>query len=338
MLVEEALDARRGHASTSVRARDEWDRSVSRLATPPIVQSWGWGQAEISLGHRVARIELPGGGLVTVVITGAGPLRHAVAHGGPVPATLDAVDDLTTWARRTGLARLRISPDMPLPRHELEARGFVHQPAEDSGCTLIVTPGPDDQMLASFTKRARRGIRTATAAGVKVDCGNEPEVLGELAAITGARHRLYLPGAGVYRALLANLHWARTYVARFEGKPLAAALVGHFGRRAVYLFGGSSGEHRHLDAPYLVQWAAMKDAYADGCLEYDFWGIPPTGDPAHPMHGLWLFKTTFGGRIVERGGVWDVVLSRWREAASQRERALRVTVREMRDRLRGRNK
>jgi lipid II:glycine glycyltransferase (peptidoglycan interpeptide bridge formation enzyme) len=49
----------------------------------------------------------------------------------------------------------------------------------------------------------------------------------------------------------------------------------------------------------------MTDAKALGCQVYDLFGIPPDPDPAHPMAGLYLFKTGFGGRIIHRPGSWD---------------------------------
>ena len=77
------------------------------------------------------------------------------------------------------------------------------------------------------------------------------------------------------------------------------------GPSAVYLYGASSGKKRNLMAPYALQVKAMEDAKASGCVEYDLYGIPPNNDPDHPMAGLYLFKTGFGGKIVHRPGCWD---------------------------------
>ena len=56
---------------------------------------------------------------------------------------------------------------------------------------------------------------------------------------------------------------------------------------------------------YLLQWEAVRAALSAGCLSYDFFGIPPADDPDHPMHGLYRFKTGFGGMILHRPGCWD---------------------------------
>ena len=57
---------------------------------------------------------------------------------------------------------------------------------------------------------------------------------------------------------------------------------------------------------FLLQWTAMQDAKKYGSLYYDMYGMPPTDDENHPMHGLYLFKTGFGGKNIHRIGTFDV--------------------------------
>jgi len=59
---------------------------------------------------------------------------------------------------------------------------------------------------------------------------------------------------------------------------------------------------------YCLQWRAIRDAREARCKRYDFYGIPPVDDPAHPMYGLYRFKTGFGGSIVHRTGSVDLPL------------------------------
>jgi len=102
----------------------------------------------------------------------------------------------------------------------------------------------------------------------------------------------------------------RIISARHEGDLLASIIVALYGRRATYLYGASSNRKRNLMASYAVQQAAMNLARREGCTSYDLFGIPPADDPEHPMHGLYRFKTGFGGRIIHRAGAWDLPLSR----------------------------
>jgi lipid II:glycine glycyltransferase (peptidoglycan interpeptide bridge formation enzyme) len=121
----------------------------------------------------------------------------------------------------------------------------------------------------------------------------------------------------------------RLYLAEHEGEALAAVVTLFRGGEAVYLYGASSDRKRNLMAPYALQWKAMEDARAAGCTVYDLFGIPPGGDPGHPMAGLYRFKTGFGGRIVHRPGSWEYVL---RPAAAALFRAAEYARKRFRDR------
>jgi lipid II:glycine glycyltransferase (peptidoglycan interpeptide bridge formation enzyme) len=114
------------------------------------------------------------------------------------------------------------------------------------------------------------------------------------------------PHCSLLSAILPPAHCSlKLYTATHDGDLLAALIALFRGRQATYLYGASSNIKRNLMAPYALQWKAMKDAKAFGCTEYDLFGIPPNDDPGHPMAGLYLFKTGFGGRIIHRLGSWD---------------------------------
>ena len=101
----------------------------------------------------------------------------------------------------------------------------------------------------------------------------------------------------------------RLYIAEHENDALAAVIVLFAKNEAVYLYGASSNVKRNLMPAYLLQWTAVLQAKRAGCLTYDFYGMPPTDDEKHPMHGLYRFKTGFGGKIIHRPGSIDVPLS-----------------------------
>lgn len=97
-------------------------------------------------------------------------------------------------------------------------------------------------------------------------------------------------------------------LAEKHGQPLAGMFLALSGNRATYLFGASASHHRDLMAPYLLQWEAMMLSRENGCNEYDLFGISGSPDPAHPMYGLYRFKTGFGGDIRHQMGCWDYPL------------------------------
>jgi lipid II:glycine glycyltransferase (peptidoglycan interpeptide bridge formation enzyme) len=181
--------------------------------------------------------------------------------------------------------------------------------------TLVVPLGEDEAMQASFKPKHRYNIRLALKRGIRVEEGADARELHRQHLATARRQGISAPSVRHYQSRLDHLDWCRTYVAHYQDRPLAAIMVARFADRAYYLFGGSSGERRELMPTYAVQWEAMRAAARAGCHDYDLWGIPPGNDPGHPWHGLWQFKSGFGGAMVEFCGAWDLELAPLRARA-----------------------
>jgi lipid II:glycine glycyltransferase (peptidoglycan interpeptide bridge formation enzyme) len=117
----------------------------------------------------------------------------------------------------------------------------------------------------------------------------------------------------------------RLYLASHESEDIAGIITLFRKDEAVYLYGASANHKRNLMAPYALQWQAMRDAKAAGCVFYDLYGIPPDEDPFHPMAGLYRVKTGFGGTMIHRPGCWDyackpVVTGLYRAAETVRKK------------------
>lgn len=302
-----------------------WDGRLRALASPaPLLQSWGYGETQALEGWAVERLALSGGGQATVLHQGRGPLRRAYVPRGPVPASAEAVAQLAAWARTRRLAKLRVEPEAGFDlAPALRELGFSPAPAFHPRHTVLVPLRGEEEMLASFKPKHRYNLRLALRRGVCVEEGADAEELARQSQVTARRQRISLPEVGVYRRRLELLDWCRSYVAQHEGRAIAAILVARFDGRAYYLFGGASGERRELMPAYLLQWTAMRAAAAAGCQDYDLWGVPPDPDPSHPWHGLWQFKTGFGGELVELCGAWDLTLSPGRLAIGEAAGAVR---------------
>jgi lipid II:glycine glycyltransferase (peptidoglycan interpeptide bridge formation enzyme) len=165
------------------------------------------------------------------------------------------------------------------------------------------------QMKAKWRYNARlalkKGVRVYMAGGEKIS------VFYNLLKETARRDGIAIHSFDYYKTLFEDGLYPgkkpefRLYMAEHEGDTLAGIVTLFRGREAVYLYGASSNKKRSFMAPYALQLKAMEDAIAAGCEEYDLFGIPPNDDPAHPMAGLYRFKTGFGGKIIHRCGSWD---------------------------------
>lgn len=183
--------------------------------------------------------------------------------------------------------------------------------------TFLGLTKSEDEILSSMKSKWRYNVRYAAKHGVQVravtsrDENFEKDLNSfyELYKTTAQRDGIGLHPLSYYKDLMERSDDSSKitlYIASHEGDDLAAIVTLFNKDEAIYLYGCSGNEKRNLMPAYLVQWTAICDAQKFGSKIYDFYGIPPTGDEKHPMHGLYLFKTGFGGPEVHRPGSFDI--------------------------------
>jgi serine/alanine adding enzyme len=290
-----------------------WDRELDELASPSLLQTWGWGEVQSRAGWTVERVRLGGEALASIQLRSVGPLREAYVPRGPVPATAASIDALVEWARAAKIAKLRVEPEAPPAFAEVLAeRGFAKVKPTQPEHTRIITMRPPEEMLASFKQGRRYNIRAGLRRGVVVQEGKDAAELSRQSAAVERRESITLPTQRYYELLLELLPWCRTYVGyRPEThEALSAVLVARHAGRAYHLFAGRSGAHPELMANDLAWWSGIRSAAEAGLRDYDLWGVPPPGGgPDHPWHGLGFFKAEFGGEEVAYAGAWELVIS-----------------------------
>ncbi len=82
-----------------------------------------------------------------------------------------------------------------------------------------------------------------------------------------------------------------------------------YGNEVLSLYGGSLKELMQFQSAYTLHFAGIEYAYKNHYDRYNFYGI--TGDfrEENPLYGLYLFKKSFGGEVVELIGEFDLVIS-----------------------------
>lgn len=178
--------------------------------------------------------------------------------------------------------------------------------------TVVVDlAGSTASILGEMHAKARYGIRSAFRKGIRVEQGERKDLQ--------AWHALYVDMAerkGIvaeectyFEKLLAAARAhepdLRLYLAFRNAKPVAGSIVAFQGDTATYLHSAASIPGRKLMASYAVLWKVLMEAKLHGCRWFDLFGIPPTAKPGHPMHGLFRFKTRFGGKFRRFRGCWD---------------------------------
>ena len=94
-----------------------------------------------------------------------------------------------------------------------------------------------------------------------------------------------------------------------DKKTLGTILFLIYGNEVLSLFGGTDDNLLQFQSAYTVHYAGIKYAIDHKYKRYNFYGI--TGDfrKENPLYGLYLFKKSFGGHVVELIGEYDLVVS-----------------------------
>ncbi|WP_320130191.1 peptidoglycan bridge formation glycyltransferase FemA/FemB family protein [uncultured Sphaerochaeta sp.] len=175
---------------------------------------------------------------------------------------------------------------------------------------FIDIEGSESDILSRMHPKTRYNIRLALKKGVVVRKGTFEDLplFYELYKETCVRNSLNLHDSSYFSSFFGvrgNEAGFSLFLAELDGVPLSAMFLTHSANRATYLFGASSSRNRNSMSTYALQWNAILQARIWGCTQYDMFGIAPSEQQSHPMHGLNTFKKGFGGTIFHRMGCWD---------------------------------
>lgn len=202
----------------------------------------------------------------------------------------------------------------------------------------------EEELLAAMRKTTRNLIGRAGRDGVTVTASNDPvrdlPLFLTLHNETKKRHGFTPYSEALFRAQVARFaprNECTLYLAHYQGDVIAASIHMHAFGETSYHHGASSSAHNKIPASYLVQWTAIKDALKRGDRVYNFWGVAPpsplTPNPSpdgrgadtplspsgrkgpgdrggrHPFAGVTLFKTGFGGNLLNLMHATDIPVS-----------------------------
>ncbi len=226
------------------------------------------------------------------------------------------VGDQTTTER---LALLRDLGFRPSPLHLLAEHVWI----------LDLQGRHEEGLLMTMRATTRNLIRRAEREGVVVAASQKPQRdfthFWRLHQETVTRHGFTPYPEAFLRSeldVLGARGQASLYLARYNDEVIAASIHIHYDGQTSYHHGASSSRHEKIPGSYLLQWAAIKDALHRGDRIYNFWGVAPlTTDslPAtsyklqarrHPFAGVTMFKTGFGGRLLQLPHCMDLPLTR----------------------------
>lgn len=277
------------------------------------LQSWAWGDFQISLSKKVWRIiaEKERFKMEAQVIRENLPLGKGYfsIYYGPQfnffePKELKReflkglIEMLKTIAKQEKVIFLRIEPKNSFPwLQNFERQTRRRQPQK----TLILNlEKTEEEIKKNFHPKTRYNIKLAHKKKLELEIKTYPdedfEKFFRLLQETSSRHNFSIYKKEYYYNLLSikdEFLKPLLFLAKYKNKIVAAHLLVEFGNTLYYLHGGSDYKERALMAPYFLHWKEICWAKEKGLKYFDFWGIDEKKWP-----GLTSFKKRFGGEEI----------------------------------------
>ena len=96
-----------------------------------------------------------------------------------------------------------------------------------------------------------------------------------------------------------------------DRKVLGGILFLVYGNEVLSLLGGTLDDVMQFKSAYTIHYEGVKLAQSLNKDRYNFYGITGDFSPSNPLYGLYLFKKSFGGKVVELLGEYDLVTSKF---------------------------
>jgi len=321
--------------------RQQWDDFLSSQPYSPFLQSWTMGDVYKETGQEPVRLIATDGqnitGVCQAIVVPARRGRHLSVSYGPVATTEDVmmqfVEELKKRAKDLHCSFIRISPFLPSDHPQTQSLYQITKPsplhllAEHIWYLPLITSDPwtqtasgtsrsEEEILAGMRKNTRNLVRRAEKEGVTIETSQNPdEDVNEFIRLhdeTRKRHGFTPYTNAFFRAQVK--HFAKRgectlYLAKYQNEIIASSIHMHAFGETSYHHGASTHKYDKIPASYLLQWTAIRDALKREDHIYNFWGIAPEGVKNHPFKGVTLFKTGFGGALLNIAHCMDVPVS-----------------------------
>ena len=303
----------------------QWDSFINRHPEAHLLQTSMWGDLKNEFGWNAQRV-IEGDAGAQILFRKLLPgLTMAYIPKGPVGENWTALWPVVhAMCRKNRAVFLRVEPDLeePLTAQQVDAfPGFI--PVEDTiqprQTIYVDVSGAPEDWLARMKQKARYNTRLAEKKEVVVSSCQDFDAFDRLMKATGSRDGFGVHSIEYYKNAYRHFE-SRGKVAllqaAYEGRPLAMLMVFAQGDRAYYLYGASGDEERQRMPTYLLQYEAMRWSSAQGCTQYDLWGIPDAPEEeleanfetrSDGLWGVYRFKRGLGGRIYRSCSGFDFV-------------------------------
>lgn len=286
---------------------DHYTKWLQKTEPNNLWQSLQWKHLQEALGrtvrvyaHSNSSGDIQASALVVIDRTSLGLSTWEIPRG-PIVKTVTAdvlLQSIIADAKKSKALTLAISPATALSA----TISFVpsHRHVYPEATRLLDLALSTEELLAQMKPKGRYNIKVAERNGVTVRTSTDTTEFAKLAQKTAARDGFKAHSSKYYQTFLQSLPGAFLLYADVPSTPEPiAGLIGVLhGSSGTYYYGASDHSHRAYMAPYALQWHAIQHSKAQGCSQYDLFGVAPEGNQKHPWQQVSEFKAKFGGKVV----------------------------------------
>ena len=303
-----------------------WTETIKAFKEANFLQSPSYGKMNELVGAKVITEEFGKNGRALMIVRNAKRGRYLEIPCGPLIDWTDRklVDEvfakIKAVAAKEHCVFVRIRPQLlatPENFKLLASLGLKKAPmhlAAEHTVILDLTKS-EDELLANMRRQTRYEVRRAGKMEIKVEKDHSEEIFKEFHKVQAetAKRQNFVPPS--LKLLLAEREAfgdkIEIYIAKTsEGEPIAYGMIIKDGAEADYYEAASTELNRKLPGAYALLWQAMRDLKKEGYERFNLWGIAPPGQPHHRYAGVTIFKTGFGGEVVEYVPAQDLIVNK----------------------------
>lgn len=287
-----------------------------------LVQTWEWGDFQVSQGHKVYRLGVfDHDKMVSVYSVSFHQIPHTNFSIGTVlrgpDITQEAITNIQKIALDENAIFVKFEPDV-IAKTGYDFPNLVVSPkvAFYPYSFIVDLTKTEDELLAAMHPKTRYNIRIANRYNVKIEDTTTDvgfKVYLDLLFDTTKRQGFYLHTRAYHQKLwqlLKNTGKVRILTAIYQDRPLASFMLFIEKDRLFYPYGASLDTNREVMAPTLLMWEVIKLGKSLKLKSFDMWGcLGPTAKEIDNGYGFHRFKQGYGGNLVQFVGTYDLVIN-----------------------------
>ncbi|MDP4010186.1 MAG: peptidoglycan bridge formation glycyltransferase FemA/FemB family protein [Candidatus Shapirobacteria bacterium] len=316
------------------RILDKKEKAIYNSAIKHPIQTWEWGDFQISQGHQIYRLGVFDDKKIksaySVSFHKIPKTNYSIGTilRGP-SVDIDMIESIKKIANDQKAVFVKFEPDVYQKTYD-EFKNPTLLQTDMQFPKMVVSPKvafypfsyivnlnkTEEELLSAMHSKTRYNIKIANRYGVKVEERTDDEgfeIYLKLIFDTTKRQGFYLHTPKYHRDLwktLKNTGMVHIILASYQNQVISAFMLFTLNGKLFYPYGASLDVYREVMAPTLLMWESIKFGKSHDCHTFDMWGsLGPDAKEGDPGFGFHRFKQGYGGQMVQFVGTYDLVIN-----------------------------